>query len=155
MQLEMDKGKLPDGKQLVSMENLLMRRAPQVPLGEDATYGMGLEVSRKYGVPVVSHGGSMAGFRSNWYLLPDSQIGAAILTNSETGGMLLGPFSQRSLEVVFDGKPEAEGDVAAQAARYKAQLAKERERLVVPASPDQLAKRRRSIYARSWVRLMW
>jgi hypothetical protein len=30
--------------------------------------------------------------------------------------------------------------VAAQAARYKAQLAKERERLVVPASPDQVGK---------------
>jgi hypothetical protein len=82
----------------------------------------------------------MAGFKSNWYLLPDSQIGAAILTNSDTGGMLLGPFSRRLLEVVFDGKPEAEGDVAAQAARYKAQLAKERERLLVPASPDQAAK---------------
>lgn len=140
VQLEMDKGKLPDGKQLVSSENLLMRRAPQVPLGEDATYGMGLEVRRKYGVAVVSHGGSMAGFKSNWYLLPDSQIGAAILTNSDNGGMLLGPFSRRLLEVVFDGKPEAEGDVAAQAARYKAELAKDRERLVVPASPDQAAK---------------
>lgn len=140
VQLEMDKGRLPDGKQLVSPENLLMRRAPQVPVGEDATYGMGLEVSRKYGVPVVSHGGSMAGFKSDWYLLPDSQIGAVILTNSDTGGFLLGPFSRRLLEVVFDGKPEAEGDVASQVASYKAELAKERERLVVPASPEQAAK---------------
>jgi CubicO group peptidase (beta-lactamase class C family) len=140
VQLEMDKGKLPNGKQLVSAENLLARRAPQIALGEDATYGMGLEVSGKYGVPVVSHGGSMSGFKSNWYLLPDSQIGAVILTNSDTGGMLLGPFSRRLLEVVFDGKPEAEGDVAAQATRYKAQLAKERERLVVPAAPDLVAK---------------
>lgn len=140
VQLEMDRGKLPDGKQLLSAENLLARRAPQIALGEDATYGMGLQVNRKYGVPVVSHGGSMAGFKSNWYLLPDSQIGAVILANSDTGGMLLGPFSRRLLEVVFDGKPEAEGDVAAQAARYKAQLAKERERLVVPAAPDQVTK---------------
>jgi CubicO group peptidase (beta-lactamase class C family) len=140
VQLEMDKGKLPDGKQLVSAENLLIRRAPQVPLGEDGTYGMGLEVSTKYGVPVVSHGGSMGGFKSNWFLLPDSQIAAVILTNSDTGGMLIGPFSRRLLEVVFDGKPEAEGDVAAQAARYKAQLAKERERLVMPAAPEQVAK---------------
>jgi len=140
VQLEMDKGKLPDGKQLVSADNLLARRAPQIALGENATYGMGLEVSTKYGVPVVSHGGSMAGFKSNWYLLPDSQIGAVILTNADTGGMLLGPFSRRLLEVVFDGKPEAEGDIAAQAARYKAQLAKERERLVVPAAPDLVAK---------------
>lgn len=136
----MDKGKLPDGKQLVSAENLLARRASQIALGEDATYGMGLGVSRKYGVPVVSHGGSMGGFKSNWYLLPDSQVGAVILTNSDTGGMLLGPFSRRLLEVVFDGKPEAEGDVAAQASRYKAQLAKERERLVVPAAPNLVAK---------------
>lgn len=140
VRLEMDRGKLPDGEQLLSAENLLARRAPQIALGEDATYGMGLQVNRKYGVPVVSHGGSMAGFKSNWYLLPDSQIGAVILTNSDTGGMLLGPFSRRLLEVVFDGKPEAEGDVGAQAARYKAQLAKERERLVVPAAPDQVTK---------------
>ena len=140
VRLEMDRGKLPDGEQLLSEENLLARRAPQIALGEDATYGMGLQVNRKYGVPVVSHGGSMAGFKSNWYLLPDSQIGAVILTNSDTGGMLLGPFSRRLLEVVFDGKPEAEGDVAAQAVRYKAQLAKERERLVVPAAPDQVTK---------------
>jgi CubicO group peptidase (beta-lactamase class C family) len=140
VQLEMDTGKLPGGKQLVSDENLLARRAPQIAIGENATYGMGLQVSRKYGVPVVSHGGSMGGFKSNWYLLPDSQIGAVVLTNADTGGMLLGPFSRRLLEVVFDGKPEAEGDIAAQAARYKAELAKERERLVVPAAPDLAAK---------------
>jgi hypothetical protein len=101
---------------------------------------MGLVVNRKYGVPVVSHGGSMDGFKSNWYLLPESQIGALILTNSDTGGMLLGPFSRRLLEVVFDGKPEAEADVTAQATRYKAQLAKQRERLVVPAAPDLVTK---------------
>jgi CubicO group peptidase (beta-lactamase class C family) len=140
VQLEMDKGKLPDGRQLVSAENLLMREKPQIMLGEDRWYGMGLIVDKKYGIPVVSHGGSMAGFKSNWYLLPVSQIGAVILTNSDTGSMLSGPFSRRLLEVVFDGKPEAEGDVAAQAARYKAQLVKERERLIVPAAPNLAAK---------------
>ncbi len=135
VQLELAQGKLPDGKQLVSSENLLMRRAPQIALGEDSTYGMGLMVDRKYGIPVVSHGGSMAGFKSNLYFLPDSGIGAVLLTNSDTGGMLLHPFIRRLLEVVFDGKLEAAGDVASQAASYKAALAKERERLVVPAAP--------------------
>jgi CubicO group peptidase (beta-lactamase class C family) len=132
---ELTLGKLPDGKQLVSSENLLMRRAPQVLLGEDSSYGMGLIVDRKYGIPVVSHGGSMSGFKSNFYFLPDSGIGAVMLTNSDTGGMLTGPFGRRLLEVVFDGKPEAAGDVAAHAANYKAELAKERERLEVPAAP--------------------
>jgi len=144
VQLELALGKLPNGKQLVSAENLLERRAPQTALGEDASYGMGLIVDRRYGIPVVSHGGSMAGFKSNLYFLPDSGIGAAMLTNSDNGGMLVGPFGRRLLEVVFDGKLEAAGDVAAQAARHKAALAKDRERLVVPAAPalvTDLAKR--------------
>jgi hypothetical protein len=57
--------------------------------------------------------------------------------------MLLGPFGRRLLEVTFDGKLEAAGDVA-KAARHKAALAKDRERLVVPAAPalvNDLAKR--------------
>jgi len=144
VQDELAQGKLPNGKQLVSSENLLARRAPQIPTGEDSTYGMGLSVSRKYGIPVVSHGGAMVGFRSNFYFLPDSGIGAVILTNSDDGGMLEGPFGRRLLEVVFDGKSEAAGDVASAAKTHKEALAKERERLVIPADPAQvnaLAKR--------------
>lgn len=140
VQLELAQGKLPDGKQLVSPENLLARRIPQVPIGEDQTYGMGLEVDRTYGVPVVHHGGSMAGYKSDIMFLPDSGIGAVLLTNSDNGGMLLRPFMRRLVEVAFDGKPEAAGDVAAAAAQHKAALAKERERLVVPADPAQVSR---------------
>jgi CubicO group peptidase (beta-lactamase class C family) len=139
VQLELALGKLPNGKQLVSSENLLARRAPQIADGEDSTYGMGLEVDRKYGIPVVDRGGSMAGFKSNLYFLPDSGIGAVLLTNSDNGGMLEGPFERRLLEVVFDGKLEAAGDVASAAATHKAVVAKERERLVVPADPALVA----------------
>jgi len=136
VQDELAVGKLPDGRQLVSAQNLLMRRAPQISLGEDASYGMGLIEDHTYGVPVVSHGGSMSGFKSNFYFLPDAAIGAVVLTNSDNGGMLLGPFARRLLEVVFDGKPEAVAEVASRAASHKAELAKNRERLVVPASPE-------------------
>jgi CubicO group peptidase (beta-lactamase class C family) len=140
VQLEANRGKLPDGTQLVSAENLVMREKPQVMLGEDSWYGMGVIVDKTYGVPVVSHGGDLAGFHSNWYLLPDSGIAAVILTNSDSGELLRGPLSRRLLEVVFDGKPEAENEIEAEAKRYKAQLAKARERLVVPSAPDQVAK---------------
>jgi CubicO group peptidase (beta-lactamase class C family) len=140
VQLEADRGKLPDGKQLVSAENLTIREKPQVMLGEDSWYGMGVIVDKTYGVPVVSHGGDLAGFHSNWYLLPDSGIAVVILTNSDAGVLLRGPLSRRLLEVVFDGKPEAEKEIEASAAQYKAELAKARERLVVPAAPDQVAR---------------
>lgn len=139
VQLELALGKLPDGKQVVSAENLLERRAPQIAHGEDETYGMGLIVDRKYGIPVVSHGGSMAGFKSDLYFLPDFGIGAVLLTNSDNGGMLVNAFERRLLEVVFDGKLEAAGDVASQARRHKAALAQDRKRLAVPAAPALVA----------------
>ena len=140
VQLELMQGKLPNGRRLVSAENLLARRLPQIAVGEDQTYGMGLQVDKTYGVTVVHHGGSMAGYKSDIDFLPDSGIGAVILTNSDNGGMLLRPFMRRLQEVVFEGKPEAAGDVAAAAARHKAYLAKERERLVVPAEPASVGK---------------
>ncbi|HEY6252410.1 MAG TPA: serine hydrolase domain-containing protein [Candidatus Angelobacter sp.] len=140
VQLELAQGKLPDGKQLVSAQSLLTRRTPQIALGEDSSYGMGLIVDGTYKVPVVHHGGSMAGYKSDIMFLPDSGIGAVILTNSDNGGMLLRPFMRRLLEVVFDGKPEAAGDVASAVTRHKAFLTKERERLVVPADPTLVSK---------------
>jgi CubicO group peptidase (beta-lactamase class C family) len=144
VQLEIAQGKLPDGKQLVSAESLLARRAPQIATGEDSTYGMGLSVDHTWAIPVVHHGGSMAGYKSDIMLLPDSGIGAVILTNSDNGVMMLRPFMRRLLEVVFDGKAEAASDVASAAARHKTYLAKDRERLIVPADAayvKQLASR--------------
>jgi CubicO group peptidase (beta-lactamase class C family) len=140
VQLEIARGKLPDGSRLVSEENLLMRRQPQIATGENQSYGMGLMEDKSWGVTVIHHGGSMAGFKSDLMFLPEYGIGAVLLTNSDSGGMLLRPMMRRLLEVLFDGKPEAVGNVDAAAANFKAELAKERERLVVPASPDLVAK---------------
>jgi hypothetical protein len=53
--------------------------------------------------------------------------------------MLLGSFQRRLLEILYDGKPEAVADVASRAASHKAEIAKERERLVVPADPATVA----------------
>jgi CubicO group peptidase (beta-lactamase class C family) len=140
VQLELSRGKLPNGEQLVSEENSLMRRKPQIATGEDETYGMGLETNSRWGVPVIHHGGSLFGYKSDWMILPDSGIGAVLLTNADNGGMILHPFMRRLLEVVFDGKPEAVGDVDSAAANYRALLAKERQRLTVPASKDEVSK---------------
>jgi hypothetical protein len=54
--------------------------------------------------------------------------------------MLLHPFMRRLVEVVFDGKPEAVGDVESAAANYHAFVAKERQRLTVPARKDEVSK---------------
>jgi hypothetical protein len=138
--MELAKGTLANGKRLVSEENLLARRRPQILVSEDVTYGMGLFVDRKWGIPVVRHGGSMFGYKSDMIWLPDHGVGAVILTNSDSGGGLLWPFRRRLLELLFDGKPEAEEQVRVGSAQRKAAIAKDRERLVVPADAAEAGK---------------
>lgn len=136
VQDEITQGVLPNGKRLVSAKNLLQRLVPNVPVGEDMFYGMGLETDSTWGVTVVHHGGSMVGYKTDIMLIPDAEVGAVILTNSDQGQRLLRPFMRRLLEVLYDGKPEAAGDVAAVAASIKPAYAKERERLSLPPSTD-------------------
>jgi CubicO group peptidase (beta-lactamase class C family) len=139
-QLELAKGSLPDGKRLVSEENLIARRLPQVPIGEDHTYGMGLMVLTRWGTPVVHHGGDLLGYHSDFFVLPEHGVGAVILTNANNGQLIRGPLMRRLLEVLFDGRPEAEGDVAAQAKRIRAEQEELRSRLDVPPDPAVLSK---------------
>ena len=147
VQLELTKGVASNGKRVVSEANILKRRERVVPVGEDNWYGMGLFDRVAWGVPVVTHGGTLLGYHSTFYALPDSGIGAVILTNSDPGAAMLAPFLRRLLEVAFDGKPEAVKDVATAAARLQAQAKARRERLTMPGDPavlEGLASRYRS-----------
>jgi CubicO group peptidase (beta-lactamase class C family) len=138
VQLELGKGVLPDGKRVVSEVNILKRREKGVQVGPTSWYGMGLFQQDASGVQVVTHGGTLLGFHSNWYALPESGVGLVILTNSDTGPQMFGPLLRRLLEVLYDGKPEAERDIAAAAARMKSQAGSRRARLTYPGDPAVL-----------------
>jgi CubicO group peptidase (beta-lactamase class C family) len=138
--MELAAGKLPDGKTFVSEKALLARREPQVMIGEDHTYGMGLMVNKRWGVPVVHHGGDMLGYHSDMFWIPDAQVGGVILTNADPGVMLRGPFVRRVLEVLYDGEPEAQEDVTTAIKRHREAIAVERKRLVVPADEVAVGK---------------
>jgi hypothetical protein len=88
----------------------------------------------------VSHGGSLFGYKSDMIFLPDHGVGAVVLTNSDTGGFLTGLFRRRLLEVLFDGKPEAVEQAKIAVAQRQANIAKNRERLVVPADAAEVGK---------------
>jgi CubicO group peptidase (beta-lactamase class C family) len=137
VRFELNQGKLDDGRQYVSAKNVLQRRVANVPVGEDRLYGMGMQVDRDYGVDVVHHGGSLGGYKSDVLIIPDAGIGAVILTNADNGQALLRPFMRRVLELLYDGKDEAAGDVAASAVRLKSEIAKERESIAT--TPDAAA----------------
>src|SRR5579863_2344777 len=138
--MELAEGKLPDGKTYISKEPLLERRAPQVSIGKDETYGMGLMVDTTYGVPVVHHGGDLVGYHSDMMWLPQQNVGLVILTNADPGWLLRNRIRRRLLEVLFDGHPEAEALLNADAKSFYADLAAERKLLTIPADTNESAK---------------
>jgi CubicO group peptidase (beta-lactamase class C family) len=140
VQMELDEGVLPGGTRYIAKDTLLARRAPQVSIGQDVTYGMGLIVETTYGTPVVQHGGDLIGYHSNMLWLPEHNVGAVILTNADPGWVVRGLFDRKLLEVLFDGRPQADADLTAQAKSYFEQLAAERKLLTVPATQAEAAK---------------
>jgi len=138
--MELAEGKLPDGKTYVSREPLLERRAPQVSIGKDVTYGMGLMVDTTYGVPVVHHGGDMIGYHSDMIWLPQQNVGAVILTNGDPGWLIRSRFSRKLLEVLFDGRPEADALLSADGKSFFSALAADRKLLTIPADKNENAK---------------
>jgi CubicO group peptidase (beta-lactamase class C family) len=138
--MELAEGRLPGGERYISREALLARRAAQVPLGKDASYGMGLMVDNHYHVAVVHHGGDMVGFHSDMMWLPEHGVGAVILTNGDPGWIVRDEFRRKLLEVLFDGRAEADAQLAARAKTFYQQLAADRKLLTVPADPGEAGK---------------
>lgn len=130
---------LAEGGDLFGKENLVARRLPKIATGEDSWYGMGLFGDDEYGVDVYFHGGSLLGYKSNIWFIPEAGVGAVVLTNSDSGQSLLGPFQRFLLETLYDGKPEAVENVESSAER----AAEGRERflkdLAVPGDPEVIS----------------
>ncbi len=67
-------------------------------------------------------------------------MGAVVLTNADPGWILRTQFRRKLLEVLFDGKPEADAQVAAQGKTFYEELAAERKLMTVPADAAEGAK---------------
>ena len=136
---ELREGTLADGTDLVSAENLLKRRQRYVPIGEDAWYGMGLMESAGLGKSVYFHGGSLIGYKSNFWFIPEDGVAAVVLTNSDTGQGLLGLFERKLMEILYDGTDEAEENLAAAVKLGAEARAKSKEDLNEKGDPAVLA----------------
>src|SRR5258705_1465518 len=92
VRLELARGRLLDGSTFVTEKNLLARRVPQVRAGEETWYGMGLWIEDVKDIRVISHGGSMFGYKSNFFFVPEAGIGGVvpIATGFGFGGWRVG-----------------------------------------------------------------
>jgi len=91
-------------------------------------------------VPVVHHGGDLIGYHSDMIWLPHKKVGAVILTNSDPGWILRSLFRRKLLEVLFNGRSEADAQLAAQGKSFFDDLAAERKLLILPADAAETAK---------------
>ncbi|GAA6185568.1 serine hydrolase domain-containing protein [Aliiglaciecola sp. NS0011-25] len=108
---ELTLGVSPQGKRLFAQTPLLERRIPGVSSGKDEYYGMGLSTKKIAGVEIIEHGGSMAGFKSQFIVIPSANVAAVILTNSDEGYYLTSAFQRKLIELLYDAEPKAADEV--------------------------------------------
>lgn len=114
VQTELNRGVAPDGERVVSTENLERTWQPGIaipsalgtpPMLADFTrhYGLGWVVGTYGGQRAIWHSGGTLGFSSLVTFLPESGVGAVILTNaSGPAHSLTSAILFRALELLFD-----------------------------------------------------
>lgn len=103
LRIQLRKGALPDGGRLWSEQQatemwkpVTIMPLPRLPeplkLAQPSlqAYALGWQVQDYRGARIISHGGGVFGSITRVVLLPDRDVGFAIMTNSEESGMLLG-----------------------------------------------------------------
>ena len=104
---ELAVGVAPDGRRVVSAENLQETWAPQVPVSADADYGLGWFVSDYKGLTLIDHGGNTLGFTSSFGFFPDLELGLIVLTNGQATNYFNESVRARLIELLFAQEPKA------------------------------------------------
>jgi CubicO group peptidase (beta-lactamase class C family) len=99
--MQLQNGVTVDGERIVSGENLLRTREPQVEITASIDYGLGWLIEEYKGTTIVQHGGNTMGFTLDFALLPEFGIGMAILANGQGANLFTEAVRYRLLELVF------------------------------------------------------
>jgi CubicO group peptidase (beta-lactamase class C family) len=135
LQLELAKGRLPDGRVLISESGLLERRTPRIKIGARSAYGLALAVSDGADLRSVSHGGGTSGFSALMIFWPDHDLGLVILSNAQAAHAFAGAIQQKLLELVFDIGGKADQALLHYLKRREERIGKELARLDFTPEP--------------------
>jgi CubicO group peptidase (beta-lactamase class C family) len=99
---ELNQGIAPDGKRIVSVENLSKTWEPQVEIKKGtASYGLGWIIEDYHGMRLIHHSGNSMGFSADFALLPAAGLGVVVLTNAEGAGDFVHAIRYRLFEIAF------------------------------------------------------
>jgi CubicO group peptidase (beta-lactamase class C family) len=110
---QLNRGVAPDGKRVVSAENLTATWQPQVEIAPDVSYGLGWAITRHKSRTLLTHGGSTSGYTADLSLLPDVGVGIAVLTNAQNAKLFCAAVRSRAMELAL-GEPQETDAVLAQ-----------------------------------------
>jgi CubicO group peptidase (beta-lactamase class C family) len=111
---ELRNGRNEEGEQVISMDNLLIRRRSSIKIDGKSSYGLGLFLTERQGLPEVKHGGNTRGFTAEMFFLPEHGIGMVMLTNLRAANGFLGAVGQRLIELLFGAESKAEAIVTSE-----------------------------------------
>jgi len=96
LRLQLNRGEY-EGSQLISEENLSETWTTQIYIAENIGYGMGWMIREWEGQPVIEHGGNVDGFSAQVAMLPESDLGFVLLTNTSAS-----PLPPQAINMIWD-----------------------------------------------------
>jgi CubicO group peptidase (beta-lactamase class C family) len=112
---QLNRGLAPDGKRVVTAENLTATWQPQVEIAPGVSYGLGWAITRYKSRTLLTHGGGTSGFTADLSLLPDEGLGIAVLTNAQNANLFCGAVRARAMELAFGEPKEMDAILATKA----------------------------------------
>jgi CubicO group peptidase (beta-lactamase class C family) len=102
MSTQVSRGVAPNGKHVVSEENLTATWQPHISEdgNENSSYAMGWSVTEQAGVEVIWHDGSYDSFNSTLVFVPATRTGLVILTNLDEVGDSLDIIRMEFVKIV-------------------------------------------------------
>jgi CubicO group peptidase (beta-lactamase class C family) len=110
-------GVAPNGQRVVSAENLAYLWEPRTTIDKTFSYGLGWNVENYHGLTIIDHPGGTVGFASELVVIPDLNIGFAILINRLDMVHQMGRMTRYRLLEMLTGSEQVYDQEARQAAR--------------------------------------
>lgn len=136
---QLNDGVAPDGAQVVSTENLLETRKPQIGISADVSYGLGWMVGDYKEQPLVTHGGNSLGFSTEFTFLPEADLGIVVITNGQGTNFYNGAVVARLFELVFEQPSEITENMAFYLQRTAEMRAETAEKLLEQVDVEAVA----------------
>jgi CubicO group peptidase (beta-lactamase class C family) len=136
---QMNGGLSPEGRRVVSAENLAETHRPQTRITDELSYGMGWYIEDYRGVELLWHDGNVFGFKASLAMIPAADLGLVVLSNSIMSITFNDSVQYRLVELMFDLPPEAEAAYDRRWEAFEQAIAKIRATVSPTVDPVEVA----------------